>query len=78
MGPFTNAEPVTMPKRSVPAEPKILIESHRDKNLSNREDYVNVSPYADHFELKWSVPNDNGDPITHYAIRYCMVSRIPV
>lgn len=75
LGGFINIESITMPRRSVPAEPKFLIEGHtfRDENNSNREDMVVLSPYADHFELRWSVPHDNGDPIMHYLIRYCQV-----
>lgn len=77
MGAFINTESITMPRRSEPAEPKFLIESHtiRDENSSNREDMVTLSPYADHFELRWNVPTDNGDPIQHYLIRYCKVSQ---
>jgi neural cell adhesion molecule len=33
-----------------------------------------ISPYADHFELRWNVPADNGEPIDFYQIRYCPVS----
>lgn len=75
MGPFVNTESITMPRRSEPAEPKFLIESHtiKDENSSNREDIVTLSPYADHFELRWNIPSDNGDPIQHYLIRFCKV-----
>lgn len=77
MGAFRDVPSISMPRRSQPAEPRILIESHNSKedNLSDRENIVTVSPYADHFELRWSVPNDNGDPIRYYDIRYCVVSR---
>lgn len=75
-GPWRNAPQITMPRRSEPAEPKIHVPSHSipDDNSSNRQDVIAVSPYADHFELRWQVPNDNGDPIDYYLIRYCMVS----
>lgn len=65
-----------MPRRSVPAEPKIYIPQHSilDANNSNRQEIIAVSPYADHYELRWQVPNDNGDPIDGYHIRYCVVS----
>ncbi|XP_074026170.1 neural cell adhesion molecule fasciclin 2 isoform X3 [Leptinotarsa decemlineata] len=78
MGAFSNLESVTMPRRSEPAEPKILVESHnrKDENNSNREDKIALSPYADHFELRWGVPNDNGDPIQHYLVRYCVTEKI--
>lgn len=76
MGAITNAPSVSMPKRSQPAEPRILVQSRNSKeeNLSDRENIVTVSPYADHFELRWGIPNDNGDPILYYLIRYCVVS----
>lgn len=75
-GAYKNFETVTMPRRSEPAEPKILITNHNinDENSSNRQDMTVVSPYSDHYELRWSVPNDNGDPIQHYLVRYCVVS----
>lgn len=66
----------TMPRRSVPAEPKILVSNYPsiEDNTVTRDGIVAVSPYANHFELRWNVPNDNGDPITDYVIRYCVVS----
>lgn len=60
----------TMPMRSVPTEPKILVPN---ENAGLRDILVN-SPYADHYELRWKVPHDNGDPIDNYVIRYCVVS----
>ncbi|KAG5882838.1 hypothetical protein JTB14_008020 [Gonioctena quinquepunctata] len=78
MGNFRNMESITMPRRSEPAEPKILMEMHnqKDENNSNRDDMIALSPYADHFELRWSVPNDNGDPIQNYFVRYCVTEKI--
>ncbi|CAH0560938.1 unnamed protein product [Brassicogethes aeneus] len=80
MGPFLDAQSLTMPRRSEPAEPKILLEDHnvRDQkdNYVNREDRITVSQYADHYELRWNVPNDNGDPIQHYLIRYCEANKV--
>lgn len=75
-GPFSGDQTITMPRRSVPAEPKILTPNYpsRDDNTVAREGIVAVSPYADHYELRWNVPNDNGDPIDSYIIRYCVVS----
>lgn len=64
-----------MPRRSEPAEPKIISSNHIvDDNSSNRVDAIIISPYADHYELRWNVPNDNGDPIDSYIIRFCVVS----
>lgn len=67
----------TMPKRSVPAEPRILSTNYDlgEENNYVPEDVITNSPYANHFELRWNVPNDNGDPILSYIIRYCVVSQ---
>ncbi|XP_044255694.1 fasciclin-2 isoform X2 [Tribolium madens] len=75
-GPWRNVPQVTMPRRSEPAEPKIYVPNHILDNSSNRQDVIAVSPYADHFELRWQVPNDNGDPIDVYLIRYCVITKI--
>ncbi|KAJ8984502.1 hypothetical protein NQ317_014592, partial [Molorchus minor] len=75
MGPFTNAESITMPRRSQPAEPTILYHNPNTDNTSNRDEFVIPSPYADHYEVRWSVPNDNGDPIQNYFIRYCVTEK---
>ncbi|RZC33481.1 fasciclin-2, partial [Asbolus verrucosus] len=77
-GPWKNAPILTMPRRSEPAEPKIFVPTHslQGENSSNRQDVIAVSPYADHFELRWSVPNDNGDPIDSYQIRYCVTQKV--
>ncbi|KAJ3659170.1 hypothetical protein Zmor_010873 [Zophobas morio] len=76
-GPWSNGPTITMPRRSEPAEPKIHVPNHSiQDNTSNRQDVIAVSPYADHFELRWQVPNDNGDPIDGYLIRYCVVQKI--
>ncbi|XP_018561413.1 fasciclin-2 isoform X2 [Anoplophora glabripennis] len=78
MGAFKNVPSISMPKRSEPTEPRILVGSHHQKedNLSDRENIVALSTYADHFELTWSVPNDNGDPILYYLIRYCVTEKV--
>lgn len=79
MGPWRSIEAITMPRRSEPSEPKILVEDHnqnQQENAVNREDIYTISQYADHYELRWNVPNDNGDPIQHYLIRYCEVKDI--
>lgn len=82
-GGWADIPPITMPRRSAPAEPRILV-SANDLNEPDRPDHTNAvipdrvanSPYADHFELRWNVPNDNGDPIESYQIRYCVTRRI--
>ncbi|KAH8420233.1 hypothetical protein KR009_007698 [Drosophila setifemur] len=55
------------PRRSAPEEPKPL---HSPAQHDNEEPVV-VSPYSDHFELRWGVPADNGEPIDKYQIKYC-------
>lgn len=65
-----------MPRRSVPAEPKILTPTGPSgvDNSVTRQEVMDVSPYSDRYELRWGIPNDSGDPITRYEIRYCEVS----
>ncbi|XP_030382113.1 fasciclin-2 isoform X2 [Scaptodrosophila lebanonensis] len=55
------------PRRSAPEEPKPL----HNPVQNDKEEPVVVSPYSDHFELRWSVPADNGEPIDRYQIKYC-------
>ncbi|XP_062138031.1 fasciclin-2 isoform X3 [Drosophila sulfurigaster albostrigata] len=55
------------PRRSAPEEPKPL----HSPVQNDKEEPVVVSPYSDHFELRWGVPADNGEPIDHYQIKYC-------
>lgn len=63
------------PQRSKPEPPKIL---HAIENAGKKdEEPLVVSPYSDHFELSWSVPADNGEPINYYQIKYCPVSSSP-
>lgn len=58
----------TMPKRSAPEDPKILI----NKEVYT-EDYIN-SPYGNSYEVNWRIPADNGEPIDMYRVNYCVVS----
>lgn len=70
MGPWINGPTFTMPRRSVPAEPTILV-----PGVANWTEKLELSSlYSDHFELRWNVPADNGEPIEYYQIRYCQVS----
>lgn len=71
MGPWINGPTFTMPRRSVPAEPTILV-----PGVANWTEKLELSSlYSDHFELRWNVPADNGEPIEYYQIRYCQVER---
>lgn len=60
------------PARSVPEPPKILHNNVQNLDRKDEEPLI-VSPYSDHFELGWSVPPDNGEPINFYQIKYCPV-----
>lgn len=58
----------TMPKRSAPEEPKILV----NKDVYT-DDYIN-SPYGNSYELNWKIPADNGEPIDFFSVHFCIVS----
>lgn len=61
------------PQRSKPETPKIL---HKIENEGQKEEEpLVVSPYSDHFELNWSIPADNGEPINYYQVKYCPVNK---
>jgi len=65
---WSSPEQRTMPKRSAPEEPKILV----NKDVYT-DDYIN-SPYGNSYEVNWKIPADNGEPINLYNVRYCVVS----
>ncbi|KAH1019187.1 hypothetical protein HUJ04_009041 [Dendroctonus ponderosae] len=69
LGPWSNAPSTTMPRRSVPAEPTVLL----PVNLTYKQELA--GPYSNHFELRWNVPADNGEPIEYYLVRYCKIER---
>ncbi|XP_060530160.1 fasciclin-2-like isoform X2 [Cylas formicarius] len=72
LGTWTNMESVTMPRRSEPAEPTILL-SAINQNVPDGDEVV--SPFSNHFEVRWNVPADNGEPIQYYTIRFCITDR---
>ncbi|XP_066142214.1 fasciclin-2 isoform X2 [Euwallacea fornicatus] len=72
LGPWTNGPTITMPRRSAPAEPTILVPGV--VNLTETKEFS--APYSNHFEIRWNVPADNGEPIEHYLIRFCQVNHI--
>ncbi len=51
IGHWAHERPETMPRRSAPEPPIILTESYNG---------VASTPFPDRFELRWSVPQDNG------------------
>lgn len=76
LGYFSHELNLRMPRRSVPEAPKIILPD-LNPNLEHEEitsDTIVEGNYADHFELRWTVPHDNGDPIDSYSIKYCIVS----
>jgi len=59
------------PSRSVPQSPKILNQFVQEEG----EIPIATSVYADKFEMTWSRPPDNGEPIDFYSIKYCPVRK---
>ncbi|XP_035780060.1 fasciclin-2-like isoform X3 [Anopheles albimanus] len=62
------------PRRSEPETPRILHTPIQDEEEGN--DPIVTSPYADHFDMRWSIPVDNGEPIDMYRIKYCPGTKI--
>ncbi|KAI4474744.1 hypothetical protein M0802_015466 [Mischocyttarus mexicanus] len=58
----------TTPVRTVPNAPKIIT----NKLEPNGYD---ISTYSNQYELFWTVPADNGEPIDKYIVKYCQVRR---
>uniref|UniRef100_A0A1B0GL92 Putative neural cell adhesion molecule l1 n=1 Tax=Lutzomyia longipalpis TaxID=7200 RepID=A0A1B0GL92_LUTLO len=59
------------PRRSEPEPPRLLHNSIDASEGDDGEDPIVMSPYADHFEVRWSVPPNNGEVIDFYQLRYC-------
>lgn len=78
IGGWSGDQQIQMPRRSVPAEPKLIIDGQLPDVGSNyvAADLVTETHYADHYKMQWTVPNDNGDPIDSYIIRYCVTQRV--
>ncbi|XP_021944493.1 fasciclin-2 isoform X2 [Folsomia candida] len=64
IGHWAFERPETMPRRSAPEPPLILSEAYNG---------VANTPYPDRFELRWSVPQDNGERIEAFEISYAPV-----
>jgi neural cell adhesion molecule len=60
--------------RSVPEKPEILNVFTQNKDGENEIPIV-TSTYSDRSELIWKQPEDNGEPIDFYSIKYCPVSK---
>ncbi|XP_059622214.1 fasciclin-2 isoform X3 [Phlebotomus argentipes] len=59
------------PRRSEPEPPRLLHNPIDDSEAEDGADPMVMSPYADHFEMRWSVPPNNGELIDFYQLRYC-------
>lgn len=59
------------PSRSTPETPKILNQFAQE--VEEGELPIITSMFPDRFELIWSRPPDNGEPIDFYSIKYCPV-----
>ncbi|XP_043677311.1 fasciclin-2 isoform X6 [Vespula pensylvanica] len=57
----------TTPGRTFPKEPTIITK------VSSEYD---VSMFSNQYELLWTVPPDNGEPIDMYQIRYCQIKPV--
>lgn len=64
-GEWSREETHTMPKRAAPEEPYIIAKT---------ENKVVSTPYADRYELLWSAPPNNGEPIDYFEVAYYPVS----
>ncbi|XP_071576942.1 fasciclin-2 isoform X1 [Temnothorax nylanderi] len=67
LGNWGNLHIETTPGRTVPKEPKIMTTPGSEYELS---------PYSHQYELSWTTPPDNGEPIDLYQIRYCQIRRV--
>ncbi|XP_021704152.1 fasciclin-2 isoform X4 [Aedes aegypti] len=74
LGPWSAYMVHSTPKRSEPETPKTLHTPIQEED--EEDDAIVASPYADHFELRWNVPVDNGEPINFYKVKFCPGSKI--
>lgn len=65
-GEWSREETHTMPKRAAPEEPYIIAKT---------ENKIVTTPYPDRYELLWSAPPNNGEPIDYFEVAYYPVSR---
>lgn len=74
VGPWSANKLQATPRRSPPATPEYRHSPVEDADDEEGSEPMVLSPYPDHFELRWQVPADNGERIDYYQIRYCPVS----
>lgn len=60
------------PKRSFPEPPKLLHQPEVPPEAN--EEPIVASPYSDKFDLRWTMPHDNGERIDFFEVKYCEVS----
>ncbi|XP_059352620.1 fasciclin-2-like isoform X5 [Daphnia carinata] len=60
-GEWSRDETHTMPKRAAPEEPYIIAKT---------ENKIVSTPYPDRYELLWSAPPNNGEPIDYFEVAY--------
>lgn len=60
-GEWSREETHTMPKRAAPEEPFIIAKT---------ENKIVTSSYPDRYELLWSAPPNNGEPIDYFEIAF--------
>ena len=65
-GEWGREETFTTPKRAAPEEPFII---------GKIENKMTSTPYADRYELLWSAPPNNGEPIDFFEVSYILVRR---
>jgi len=58
---WSREETHMMPKRAAPEEPYIIAKT---------ENRVVSTPYSDRYELLWSAPPNNGEPIDYFEVAY--------
>lgn len=74
VGPWSANKIQATPRRSPPNTPELRHAPVEDSDGEEGAEPLVLSPYADHFELRWNVPAHNGERIDYYEIRYCPVS----
>lgn len=68
LGNWGNDHHEITPGKTVPMMPKIM--------TSVAYDEYEISPYNNQYELGWTTPADNGEPIDMYQIKYCQTRRV--
>ncbi|GLH09901.1 Fasciclin-2, partial [Gryllus bimaculatus] len=70
-GPWGATQSIVMPKRSPPEPPPLLDRPMMSEHPEAPVDTPVMSAYPTHFELRWNIPADNGEPITSYYVTWC-------